>query len=129
MDELKNPLFGGHFSNHRLWFLYLVAGLSKREMEEVTGWQRGQIDHRLRKWDLTRFSYAFLDAVEALKRRAFELGYRPAPRLYDPWLQLQHEKTAQILRGEVTWEHIDEYPGPYAEHEEAFPSRSQPETL
>lgn len=84
-------------TEQRLWFLYCVAGLLKREIEERTGWKRSQIDYRLGKWRLHMWADGYIDAEDLRQRMGAVLRRR-------------------FLSGEVSWAEIDAFDRPACPH-------------
>lgn len=90
-------------TRERLWFLYHVAGLNKSDIEELTGWSRGQIDYRLRKWDLGWFAsetyFTTQVMIEQVVAQQLGVEWRPeAEHLYGARRALQNDLRAWVLQ-------------------------------
>ena len=59
----------------RIWFLYLVVGCNKSDVQELLGLTRGQLDYQIRKNDLRWLtSHAYWSARSSRLQVALELG-------------------------------------------------------
>ncbi len=59
----------------RIWFLYLIIGFSKSDVQDLLGLTRGQLDYQIRKNDLSWLtSYAYWSARWSRLQVALELG-------------------------------------------------------
>lgn len=63
-------------TEHRLWMLYCVGGLSYRMIEEFTDWTHDQLKNGIAKWRLERTGVRSLGSEEQLRSalgRAFHV--------------------------------------------------------
>lgn len=99
----------------RLWFLYLALGFIKAQVQQLTGWTRGEIDYAIRKWNLGVFSSpSFWSADQDLHELAMRIGV-PADQLGSTDElrdQIQRLITRQDRAGGIDWTTIDELPWP-----------------
>jgi hypothetical protein len=112
----------------RLWVLYQLAGMIKREIEDLTGWTRKEIDAGLDRFDLrawsseshwatTMYLATILGRVrgetDALDRaRSADDIVRALETTADARLEFQRMLRDAILLGPVDWNEIDALPWP-----------------
>ncbi len=103
----------------RLWVLYQVAGLIKAQIEDVTGWTRGEIDGGLDKWRMRAGSsdsyWATNRALENAVLRMLD-GDRAAVTTYEQLRELRYGLQAKLgealVRGPIDWDAVDALPWP-----------------
>jgi hypothetical protein len=101
----------------RLWFLYCFVGLIKAEIEDLTGWTRGQIDSRLRKWSLTMWSETYIE-TDLLMRNAIakafgislEATYFDPGRLNEMRCMIRERMRNALKTPPIDWAAIDALP-------------------
>jgi hypothetical protein len=103
----------------RLWFLYQLAGLIKAEIEQLTGWSRGQIDTGLDRYDLRAFGSESFWATNAYTDRAIarflaldERSLSTLEQTIDLRHALQDKLRGALMRGPIDWAAIDAFPWP-----------------
>lgn len=111
-------------TEQRLWALYCVAGLSYREITELTGWKWNELKLGIRKWNLALTHTRHIDADVAIRSGLSEafhvykntkpLGNLPmgeATRVFVESTVLANESRKvfqkRLLAGDVEWDLID----------------------
>lgn len=111
-------------TEQRLWALYCVAGLSYREITELTGWKWNELKLGIQKWNLAWTHTRHIDTDVAIRTGLSEkfhvykntnpLGNLPmgeATRLFVESTVLANESRKEfqkrLLTGDVEWELID----------------------
>jgi hypothetical protein len=112
----------------RLWVLYQLAGMIKREIEDLTGWTRKEIDAALDRFDMRAWSSesywattTYLGTILGRVRgdtdslhqaKSVDEIVRAMEATADARFEFQRQLRDAILRGPVDWAAIDALPWP-----------------